>query len=394
MEWKLASNTDHGISIPKRWLHLHYYEALNILFRAENALRLFTYIILKKELQNEWAEVEIQTPDGQVGTISSIAAKRISQAQGFGYLGYQISTPLMHLNSGELFRLVTSEGYWKHFKPYFKGKKEVIKNKFDEVGIVRNSLAHFRPVKYDDIELIKQNIKHAFVGIEECISEITGTISIVPTNTEDAWYKSIMTLGTELCTIQLYQSKRREWIRIAIEYNCQAARSISWKNYRTYSVLKLITPAIIKNYPSLAKLCVFISEAMPYSWMPDEGDPNIAKHISLIFPYSTISNNFEEIHGQLSSILLCIQNESELLKKDKLAQGTLIESSRISATLREGQENNSWWSFDFSEMKCPFSEDDPTEYWGSMELSQKDFIAATHKYPWMPSDISEEEPPF
>ena len=54
MDWQQAKQVDGGVQIPDRWLHLHYYEALNILFRFENALRVFVYVILKREFLDEW----------------------------------------------------------------------------------------------------------------------------------------------------------------------------------------------------------------------------------------------------------------------------------------------------------------------------------------------------
>ena len=37
MEWKKAVlKSGNDVEIPRRWLHLYYYEALNILFRFEN----------------------------------------------------------------------------------------------------------------------------------------------------------------------------------------------------------------------------------------------------------------------------------------------------------------------------------------------------------------------
>jgi hypothetical protein len=102
----------------------------------------------------------------------------------------------MYLNSGELIQIICSETYWSLFKPFFRGKKEIIKNKLDEIGSVRNALAHFRPLKHDDVELIKQNVKHAFLGIEQCLEEMTQTHRVVPTNTEEQWYKNLITLGS------------------------------------------------------------------------------------------------------------------------------------------------------------------------------------------------------
>lgn len=176
MDWKSAVTKDDGtVTIPERWLHLHYYEALNILFRMENALRVFVYVVLKNRFREKWPDTALQGTDEENSTVAAVAAKRIAQAKSFGYLGYA--------NSGELTRIITSETYWELFKPYFKGKKEIKKTKLDEIGTVRNALAHFRPIKYDDIELIKQNVKHAFFGIEQYLAEMIRVDRVVPTNT-------------------------------------------------------------------------------------------------------------------------------------------------------------------------------------------------------------------
>src|SRR6185369_6455169 len=106
MDWKSATPKDDGtVSVPESWLHLHYYEALNILFRTENALRVFVYVVLKNQFKEKWAETALRTADEEQSTIAATAAKRLAQAKGFGYLGYEISSPLMYLNSGELTRI-------------------------------------------------------------------------------------------------------------------------------------------------------------------------------------------------------------------------------------------------------------------------------------------------
>ena len=64
MDWRSATTKDDGtISVPERWLHLHYYEALNILFRMENSLRVFVYGVLKNKFQKNWAQTNLQTVD-------------------------------------------------------------------------------------------------------------------------------------------------------------------------------------------------------------------------------------------------------------------------------------------------------------------------------------------
>jgi hypothetical protein len=141
----------------------------------ENSLRVFVYVVLKNKFKQKWTDISLQTADDQQSTIAATAVRRVAQAKGFGYLGYEISSPLMYLNSGELTQIICADAYWSLFKPFFRGKKEIIRTKLDEIGSVRNSLAHFRPLKYDDIELIKQNVKHTFVGIEQCFAEMTDT---------------------------------------------------------------------------------------------------------------------------------------------------------------------------------------------------------------------------
>ena len=396
MDWKSAtSKGEEAVSIPKRWLHLHYYEALNILFRMENALRVFVYVILKNEFKDKWTETAMQTSEGEQSTIAATAAMRIAQAKGFGYLGYEISSPLMHLNSGELTRLITSDAYWTLFLRYFKGKKEIIRTKLDEVGTVRNSLAHFRPIKYDDIELIKQNVKHAFVGIEECLAEMTRTHNVVPTNTEEDWYKALITLGTDLCGLQLYQSKREEWVRVEVTYSCPILTKQQYgEDFFYYRVLNLLSPAVVRQFPELARLCIYVAEFVPYATMGKDFNPTFRKNASLVFSRTVLKAEYQGIQAQLQNLLLKIQSESELVQKDNLARGVLVESVYANAQLRKGEGNQAWWWPNSSTLNCSFGEDDPPEYWGGIGLYHSDFIAGSNKYPWMPSDISGVENPF
>lgn len=394
MDWKSATTKDDGtISIPDRWLHLHYYEALNILFRMENSLRVFVYVVLKNKFKEKWAETALQTLEEEKSTIAATAARRIAQAKGYGYLGYEISSPLMYLNSGELTRIITSDSYWELFKPFFRGKKEIIKTKLDEIGTVRNALAHFRPLKYDDIELIKQNVKHAFVGIEQCLAEMTQTYRIVPTNTTDEWYKSLITLGSNLCTLQLFQDKSEKWIRIEVGYACVMLANPGPGRYRGFSVSNLISPEIIKRAPKLARHCIFLFESIPHVSVTADNSPKFKKNVSLVFNRTSLIENFQEIGAQVKELLLKIETESELVQKDNLARGALVDAVRIWSSLK-GSGDTKWWSTTTDEMKSQFGENDPPEYWGTMNISGGDFIAGSYQYPWMPSDISKDEDIF
>src|SRR5262245_47015290 len=110
MEWKSIDRNDQGLTkVPRRWLHIHYYDPLNRLVRFENSLRVLVYAGLKNEFSDKWEECSFTFGGGESQSIKSVASRRIGQAESFGYLGYDIRAPLMHLTSGELIELLTSE---------------------------------------------------------------------------------------------------------------------------------------------------------------------------------------------------------------------------------------------------------------------------------------------
>ena len=125
MLWRKSSLDETGLRVPDSWLHLHYYEALTVLFRIENALRLFVYLVLKEHHGDKWQDLEIASDEEAKTTIAAVARRRIEQGKTFGYLTYPIQSPLMHMTSGELVRLITHDSYWAVFKDYFHPQKSV-----------------------------------------------------------------------------------------------------------------------------------------------------------------------------------------------------------------------------------------------------------------------------
>lgn len=80
MEWRsVVKKDDNSVLIPDRWLHLHYFEALNILFRTENSLRVFVYVVLKNLSQDKWDETMVQVSEEKHLSIINIAASKISK---------------------------------------------------------------------------------------------------------------------------------------------------------------------------------------------------------------------------------------------------------------------------------------------------------------------------
>ena len=394
MEWKQASTIEGGFSIPARWIYLMYYEAFNLLFRIENALRIFVYIVLKNELRDKWADAQV-TADGEQGTIASLAKRRMGQAKTFGYLGHTIDCPIMHLNSGELTRLIVSEAYWRLFKPYFFGSKEIIKSKLDEIGSIRNSLAHFRPIRADDVDVIKQNSKHVLLGIEPFLSQVLLQSDVIPTNTQDEWYKNLKTLGTDQCAFTFQQSTDEKWVRISMEYACPIIKKHSqFPEYLSYIVLTIRSSGVLTQWPEIAKDVCYLSERVPHPRMLEDQDTEFRKTVSLVLSRSMLESQHKNLKVSLEELLLTIAKETELIQQDNLARGKLIHSAPVNASLQK-QKERSWWQWYHQRLHTPVAENDPPEYWGNLNFyGWEDFVAATDKYPWMPESVSVAEIPF
>ena len=393
MKWKRAKTVNGGVKIPQRWVYLTYYEAFNLLFRIENALRIFVYIVLKNELRDKWTDAVIV--DDDQGTLNSLAKKRMSQAQTFGYLGYTITCPIMHLNSGELTRLIVSEVYWKLFKPYFLGSKEIINSKLEEIGSIRNSLAHFRPIRADDVDAIKQNSKHVLLGIEKFLEQVLQQSDIVPTNTPDEWYTNLKTLGTDQCAFTFQQSTDEQWVRISMQYACPIIKRKSFsQDLFRFTVLTLHSSAVLKKYPEIARDVCSLSETTDYPQMLENYDARFSKMLSIVLSRSMLSSQHVNLKKALEKLLLAIAKETELIQQDNLARGQLVYSAIVTASL-ETEKDNSHWRWFYQNLRTPVVENDPPEYWGEFSLfKREDFIAGTDKYPWMPESVSEDELPF
>ncbi len=394
MEWLPATvKNENEYKIPERWLHIHYYEALNILFRFENSLRVFVYAILKNEYFDEWKSKTFTTNDNQQKSIQNLAAKRISQADNFGYLGYDVKCPIMHLTSGELIDLLTNDSYWQLFKSHFRGNKEIIKNKLQEIGNIRNSLAHFRPIKTDDVELIKQNARHTLVEIEKCLENLFNQNQKVPTNTPQDWYRNISTLGNSFIITNPLFSKDENWVNLQLIFNPSILEKASYSgSYFSYKIARLVTPNIVTHFPELAKLATYISENVRYPQIDRESNITVKKQINIVIGKQVLCDNWQKITDNIKGIIEKISQEMELLTQDNLARGELLETT--SCTAYQNNDEKKRWNFNYDSIKRPYEPNDPDEYWGDFVSYQTDIVAGAKNYPWMPSEISKEEFPF
>lgn len=390
MEWKNANTNEQGLlKVPSRWLHLHYYEALNILFRFENSLRVFVYVVLKNNYYEKWKECSFAPPGGDSKSIQSAISKRISQAANFGYLGFDIRAPMMHLTSGELVEIIISDAYWSHFKEYFKGNKEIIKNKLQEIGTVRNSLAHFRPIKSEDIELIKQNTRHTLLGVEECLQNVFNHSLRVPTNTSDQWYKSLSVLGTDHITTIPFHSKDECWVNVKLRFETPTlSKELYGGTYIQYMMAKINTSNIINLHPELTKNVTCVRESITYPVLSEERDLKLSKEMHFVFKKDILEKNYGAIASEFAEVLAKVSEECELLNQDNLARGRLVETASVTAWWQQGEEGKDGaWKFNYKDLWQPYQPEHPDEYWGQLQYTT-DVVASCTRYPWMPEDIS------
>jgi hypothetical protein len=395
MKWEsINKKEDNSINLPDSWLFTHYFEALNTLFRIENSLRVFLFAVLKTTFEEKWLNINVTSDDDKEATISKIAKQRMAQAKTFGYLGYKIPCPLMYMTSGELIRIITSDSYWKYFNIYFLGSKEIIKTKLEEIGSVRNALAHFRPIKQDDVELIKQNARHVLSNIETCLVDMMSCANTVPTNTPDDWYKELRALGTDHCMLSFNQSNDEKWIMITFLYNCPVVYGRESPSLRIYRVLSIKTSSILQLFPILQGSLVFLVEEQIEPFMK-ENVPQYGKEFKMLFSRELLNRKYKEVKKEIENLLFKISEEINLLEDDNLAKGELVYGIKTWAQWKKhANEDTGWWSFNYENLRCEVREDDPPEYWGTIHYIGKDYVTSTEDYPWMPVSISKSEIPF
>lgn len=392
MQWKSAKVNDEGlVNIPKRWLQLHYYEALNILFRFENSLRVFVYAVLKNEDFDNWRQCSVPLQGDGVTTIEAIAKKRINQAESFGYLAFDIKAPLMHLTSGELVELITSDTHWPKFSRYFSGKKEIIKNKLHEIGVIRNSLAHFRPIKLGDIEVVKQNAAHTLLRVEQCLQNIFSQSLRVPTNTKDQWYKSIVSLKTPQVTATPWFSQDELWINVRLKFRSPLlGKSQFVPDFIHFVLAKINSPNILIHHPRLTKYLTYLSESVTLPDMSEELNIDIKKILHFVFRRDVFEEHYKDIIQDFEATLNRISEECELLQSDQLARGTIVESATVMSWKSKTDKEIETWKHSYHAIFQTYDPNHPDEYWGQVKY-KTDIVSGCKRYPWMPEDISNDE---
>lgn len=396
MKWTDATPLpeSNGVHIPDNWLFLHYYEALSILFRIENTLRTFVYVVLKDKHKDAWRTLSIDTDDGGQTNIDAAAKRRATQDATFGYLGYFTSSPLMHLTSGELIRLVVSDAYWPLFKAYFPATKSIVQTKLEEIGNVRNALAHFRPLKPDDVQVVRQNANQVLSRVEETLARLVTAGIPVPTNTTDPWYTEIKTLSAPNIKIVFQQSDDERWISLDLEYDCPVVGQPDLHKGRSFGhcrALTILTPPMLRAARVLRENTIFASEWVGHATATDDEPPVFSKTVHFYLSRESLGVGYQPIKAELENLVRRISDETELINEDNLARGEFVRAVFMGATRSPDKTR---WTFTTSNLHSPISDTDPVEYWAGKPSWGSDFLTDTESFPWMPVNVSNVSLPF
>lgn len=394
MEWaNVTSYEDGKVKLPDTWLFTHYFDALNVLFRVENALRLFVYIVMKDQYGTKWRDIELSSEEQGKTTIGALARRRIEQGRTFGYLTYPIQSPLMHLTSGELVGLITHDSYWPIFKDFFQAARPVVTLKLQEIGTVRNALAHFRPVSPNDVEIVKLNANQMLSRVEETLSELIKCAETVPTNTEDEWYKVLHTVDSDNVKIGFSQSREESWIRLTLRYASTVVSAVPRrKTYRLrYRLTTVDVPSILFTYHCLRNQVLFATESIRNVGVKDDLSLEMEKRIGLTFGRRSLSKNYAELKKCLDTLLTQVGKETELLREDQLARGKIVSATTVTAERQQGEPP--WYHVPTDALKSAAPAEELPEYWGDI-FSGYNFVSDTEYYPWMPVRICEQDIPF
>ena len=301
----------------------------------------------------------------------------------------------MHLTSGELVRLLTHDSYWDHFAKYFLASKSVVTLKLQEIGNIRNSLAHFRPLKPDDVEVVKQNANQVLGEVEKHLVAMMKCDTMVPSNTEDEWYLALSTLGTEKIRFVFSQSEDRYWIRITMRFFGSIVSEIPKQGATSYSyrVLNLRPLDLLQQYDTIRKQIIFLAEYVPYTSMPNNLQPVFEKRLRFLISKKRLDATHKELRESFDGVLKQILYETQVISEDQLARGKILNTCSVVARLNESGNSN-YWSINNSVLETAVEGNIPPEYWGNFSNSNSDFVSDTEVYPWMPIRVCEESLPF
>jgi hypothetical protein len=135
-----------------------------------------------------------------------------------------------------------------------------------------------------------------------------------------------------------------------------------------------------------------VTERVSSIFFQNPENVKIDKEIRFTFSKKTISDNFSIIYKEFEKIIEQISTEIDLIEKDNLARGKLIEVVKFSMN-KKG--DSKYYSADNDIFFTEIDENSPVEFWGRLNHSSSNFVSDSEKYPWMPTSVSDDkELPF
>ncbi len=410
----IAGQTDdrQQVGIPREWVFLRYYAAYNMLFRVENSLRMFVYLVLKRQHRDKWASMLIYEGEGSKITIKEYSDQRSAQAKRLGYLNQPVTCPLLFLGTGELVRLITSESNWKYFRRHFQADRPALEHKFREIVEIRNAVAHFRAIAKENLDDLKRNIDQLFPGIEDLLQNALIQELPVSDGGDTTWWNDAIECQTTGVPPEVCASKDGKWIRVTLRHKCRALDCDETTNGMQYQVVNIRSSIIVEKYPLIRKHLAYACESVESTEPDSEKMMVFGKLINLVFPREALDKDWDEIHQSLKQVADSISAETEALVHDQnaptrfanIATARYIEfeadAKHVLQQLRRKIKTGSVKKIvfcipDASSLYSDTHEGCPAEYWGNENIRSETWVsqnrpitvALTH-YPWMTMPVA------
>lgn len=373
---------------PETWLRTHYFEAYNILFRVENSLRTFVYLVLKMQFGEKWQKISVLGEGPEKESVASRTKRLAAQTRKYAYLGHELACHLLLLSLGELVEIMTADMCWRHFKRFFSNNKEATLVKFYEIIAIRNALAHFRPINEQDLTTLKTNSEHLLSSVANFLNGTLNTVEPVPQMESPAWMESLQTLESSACSTRWKRSPDTGWLAFSIAWTFPVAKLPDKPGDRDYSVLCLDTPEILRATPRLRERVSFSYElCLDYLRFDMEEMPMFGKETLVVFHRHVLEQNADDVREDLQDVLDAISSDTALLVAEPLRKGRFVKIAHITSDPKTVD------SSEYQGLCCKKLDASLPEYWGVFALAPavKEFITGTYRFPWFTEIVANAE---
>jgi len=364
---------------PDTWLPMHYIEAYNILFRIENALRVFVYLVLKIHFAEEWHKVSVVGDGQEKDSISSRTKRLVAQNEKYAYLGHERACHLLLLSLGELVEIMTADTCWRFFARFFHSNRQATLVKFYEIIMIRNALAHFRAINEGDLVTLRKNSEHLLSPVADFLNGTINIVEPVPRCDATTWLKDLQELKSPVCVTSWRQSPGADWSAFVIEWTFPVVGSPNEAWDHGYSVIRLDTPTVLREAPLLRALVSFSYESFDWPLEFDaEKMPVFKKEAFFVFHREVLQQNASDVQGGLKTVLDAVTEDTNLLATAPESTARMVRIAHITSKPKgaNGGEHQG--------LCCDQLDPSLAEYWGVFVPLPgiSEFITDTYRFPW------------